>query len=222
MKTLLVSLVFVFLATQASAGTVRGRVTLLDQKAGGEWGPAASNAGAVVYVTGFDEPPSKKTKIYLNQKDRAFLPRVLAVNTGDTVTFRNMDDVYHNVWSLSKPMPFDLGSFKAPEEKTVTFMKPGLVRIFCNIHPQMIASLLVLKNNRYAVTDEKGAYTISNVPAGNHELRVWSEGAEPTVKSVKVTASSKTEENFTVKHVPQSENHPNKFGKPYAGTQNYQ
>ena len=202
----------------AWAGDVSGTVSILARAPGGrDWTPANSNANAVVYLTGFDEKsPANRPQVYLDQKDKTFVPRVLAVTAGDKVSFRNRDDVYHNVWSISPTKTFDLGSYVAPKEEAVTFDKPGLVRVFCNIHPQMIASVLVLKNSKYVVTPESGGYKINDVPNGELQLRVWVEGSDPVVKTIHVGPASHLVEDFTVKRLPPPIAHLNKFGKPYS------
>ncbi len=143
------------------------------------------------------------------------MPRVMAIMAGDEVSFKNKDDVYHNVWSLSKTKTFDLGSYKAPGAKTVKFESAGLVKVFCNIHPQMISSILVLKNNKFTVTDKTGNFSIKDIPPGRHQLRVWVEGADPVVKDIEVTAVSVTTENFKANVVGTSIDHLDKNGKPY-------
>ncbi len=218
MSVKLLSLVSLLIAITAQGGTIRGKVTL-NEKAQNEhqWKPCASHENSVVYVTGFDEgPPPKKRIVYLDQKDKRFQPRVLTLTAGETVTFRNQDSIHHNVWSLSKPQPFDLGAFRGPEEKTFTFKTPGLIRLFCNIHPEMIGSILVLKNRRFTVPSRDGSFTLKDIPPGKHTLRVWAEGSEPLSRDVTITASSLTQEDFSVQTVPISKSHLNKFGKLYS------
>ncbi len=201
----------------ARAGEVSGKITLLSRSSdSAPWAPAATNEGAIVYITGFDEPPASGKSIpTLGQKGKAFQPRSLAVTAGDTVNFRNDDEVYHNVWSLSKPKSFDLGSYKMGEERKITFEKPGLVKVFCNIHPEMISSILVLKNNKYVTTDKDGKYRLQGLKPGNLQVRVWVEGAEPVSKEIKITKDSKAVENFEINVTPPSVEHLNKLGKPY-------
>ncbi|MGZ6487907.1 MAG: hypothetical protein ACXWQQ_15315 [Pseudobdellovibrio sp.] len=198
------------------AGEVSGSVTLLQKNANSTWEHAASNEGVVLYITGFEEKDRKSSNLYeLKQQNKAFSPRVLAITVGDDVMFSNFDDIYHNIWSLSKAKTFDLGSYKAPEKKKVNFDTAGLVKVFCNIHPQMISSILVLKNSKFFVTSGSGKFLIKDVPAGNFQLRAWLEGADPIVKDIVVTKDSKSKFDFEIKSPEVTEEHLDKNGKPY-------
>lgn len=213
----LVLLAFSVFTIDVFAGEVSGKVTVLLQDREGKWSPSKDNSGAVVYVTGFEEKLKDRPAVHLDQENKSFVPRVVAVAAGDSVIFRNKDTTYHNVWSISKPKPFDLGTYKAPEQRSVVFDKPGMVGVFCNIHPEMISTVLVLKNTKYFVTKSNGEYAIKNIPDGNFQLRVWTEGGEPVVKPLNVTANSKSKVDFTAKSVLRSKEHMNKDGKPYEG-----
>jgi plastocyanin len=112
----------------------------------------------------------------LDQKNEAFFPYVLAISVGTTVDFPNRDRTYHNVFSLSKPQRFDLGRYAAGQSKSVRFDRPGVVRVFCDIHSHMSAFILVFAHRFFAITDEAGAYRIDNVPPGTYNLVVWTDG----------------------------------------------
>ncbi|MBF0277673.1 MAG: hypothetical protein HQM13_07785 [SAR324 cluster bacterium] len=216
MKTFLLSFFILLTTIPLYGGEVKGKIQFWERSlSGDDWILSKSHENAVVFITGLSEEAPKDTAIYHDQFDKTFLQRVMPITSGQTVTFRNRDPVNHNVWSLSKAKSFDLGLFKAPVEKSVTFEKPGIVKIFCNIHPQMIATFLVLKNNKYFLTREDGAYSISNIPAGNYKLRVWVEGTKLTSKEIKVTESSQQTIEFPIKVIRSSQKHLNKFGKPY-------
>ena len=100
----------------------------------------------------------------LDQRNEAFLPYVLAVRAGATVHFPNHDRIYHNVFSFSKPKRFDLGRYARGQSKAVRFDKPGVVRVFCDIHAHMSAFILVFAHPFFAVTDAEGRYRIPDVP----------------------------------------------------------
>jgi hypothetical protein len=100
---------------------------------------------------------------------------VLAVAVGTTVDFPNSDPMLHNVSSASPAKKFDLGMYDRGETRSVTFDKPGVVRIGCNVHPKMEAFVVVHANPFTAVTDAQGAYTVQGVPAGSWQVRVWHE-----------------------------------------------
>jgi plastocyanin len=111
----------------------------------------------------------------VTQKGALFSPRVLAVAVGTTVEWPNDDDIFHNVFSISEAKEFDLGLYKQPEVKRVTFDRPGRVDILCSIHTQMSAVVLVLENSFFAKTDEAGRYAIRGLPAGRYTFRAWHE-----------------------------------------------
>ncbi|HEY3215234.1 MAG TPA: carboxypeptidase regulatory-like domain-containing protein [Candidatus Eisenbacteria bacterium] len=109
----------------------------------------------------------------LAQKDQAFMPRVLAVAVGTSVDFPNQDPIYHNVFSVSPVKRFDLGKYPRGHSKRVTFGKPGVVQVYCDIHSQMAAFVLVLPHRGFTQPDAAGHFTLPNVPAGHYKLRVW-------------------------------------------------
>ena len=109
----------------------------------------------------------------MDQRDLKFVPRVLPVQGGTTVDFPNNDKTWHNVFSASPGKKFDLGLYPAGESRSVTFEKPGVVRILCNVHPNMEAYIVVKGHPYFAATDKKGNYRLSAVPVGNYRLEVW-------------------------------------------------
>ena len=147
-------------------------------------------------------------------KNGHFSARVVPVEVGQTVYFKNTDNIYHNVWSLSKTKQFDSGSYKAPLKKKVTFDKPGLVKIFCNIHPEMIMTILVLKNKYFVKTKKDGKFSFKNVPPGDYEVRAWVEGSKPQVKKINVASGKNDSLQFTLKQKLIT-HHLDKNKKPY-------
>ncbi|HEU4930018.1 MAG TPA: methylamine utilization protein [Candidatus Krumholzibacteria bacterium] len=107
------------------------------------------------------------------QINQSFEPHVLGVPVGATVDFPNGDLVYHNVFSYSKPKKFDLGYYGKGKSKSVTFDKPGIVQVFCDIHSTMSAYVLVVDTPFVTQPDENGDYVISNIPNGSYTLKVW-------------------------------------------------
>jgi hypothetical protein len=101
---------------------------------------------------------------------------VLAITVGTTVEFPNSDPFYHNVFSISKPKKFDLGHYPAGRSKAVRFDRPGIVRVFCEIHSHMSAFILVFSHQYFSVTSADGRYQIPNVPPGRYTLNAWNEG----------------------------------------------
>jgi plastocyanin len=136
------------------------------------------NAGALVYVTGFASAPPSGVAL-LHQRDEQFEPRLLPIVAGQTVSFPNHDRIYHNVFSVSPDRPFDLGQYKSKDPpRDVEFDHPGLVPVYCNIHPQMLAYVVVLENDAFAMSASDGSFEIDGLPAGALELHAWIPGAK--------------------------------------------
>ena len=144
-----------------------------------------------------NQPPENARKVII-QKDGTFSPHVLPVLIGTTVEWPNNDEIYHNVFSMSEPKPFDLGIYKSKETKRVTFDKSGRVDVFCSIHTKMNAIVLVLENPFFATTDKNGNFTITNVPAGKYPLKAWHERLPGQVKNITVTESGETTVEFVL------------------------
>lgn len=133
---------------------------------------------------------SLKDTLMMSQKSKAFEPSVLAITVHSTVSFPNLDKFYHNVFSYSKTKKFDLGKYPQNETKYVTFDKPGLVKVFCEIHYSMRAYVHILETPYIAVTNETGKFQISDVPHGSYELRVWQEGQSDIITSTEISTDS--------------------------------
>jgi plastocyanin len=132
---------------------------------------------------------------FLNQKDMNFTPRILPVLAGTEVSFRNDDKIFHNIRSKSPTYPFNFGqisSSKAANIRKVKFDKPGVVPIDCDVHSEMHAFILVKPNPFFASADEKGQFTLKNVPPGKYKLQAWHEKFEPVVKEIVVTEGQVT------------------------------
>jgi plastocyanin len=191
------SLVLCIVATSdATAGVVTGVVRTLVR-------PGVTPAVTVVYAEPLDSStPRTPRRVALGQKNKTFQPRVLTVPLGSTVEFPNNDLIFHNVFSLSRPQPFDL----------------GLYRVFCNIHPQMSAVIVVAPSPFTTVASPDGRFTLE-MPDGRYRLTGVSERASPV--SVEVTsgqgasiAPDLTLDESNWVFAP----HKNKFGQDYAAT----
>ena len=133
---------------------------------------------SVVYLQSAPRGAFEQTepgRAVMDQRNETFVPHVLAITTGTTVDFPNSDRIYHNVFSLSKTRPFDLGRYAVGRSKSIRFDRPGIVRVFCDIHSHMSAFILVFAHRYFAVTDDDGRYHIDNVPPGSYSVVAWNE-----------------------------------------------
>ena len=161
------------------------------------WNPAATEfANVVIYL---DSVPSAAAalsvapvRLVIAQRDETFVPHVLPVLRGSTVAFPNQDPVFHNVFSLSRSLSFDLGRYPKGRSKSVQFERPGTVQVFCHIHSDMSAVLLVLDNQFFTVPTAPGRYAIDAIPAGEYRLVAWHERIKPIVRRVRVQAGETT------------------------------
>jgi plastocyanin len=195
-------------------GTIRGRVEVRRPSAPPERRPNVADLGAHVAqsdvsdrltsVVYFDSAPRTAAApvpghAVLDQRDERFVPHVLAVTTGTVVDFPNSDRIYHNVFSLSKTRPFDLGRYAAGRSKAIKFDRPGIVRVFCDIHSHMNAFILVFNHSFFALTDAEGRYRIDNVPPGSYNLVAWNEGVSSGPQPVVVPEGGEAELDFALR-----------------------
>jgi len=138
-------------------------------------------AGVVLWLEPLDRsvPALVPRKVEMLQKDKQFLPHVLAISLGSTVELPNLDLIFHNAFSNFSGQPFDVGLYAPRTSRSVTFKHPGIVRVFCNIHATMSAIIAVLNTPWYAVTMANGKYTFNNVPPGEYNLHMFHERALP-------------------------------------------
>jgi plastocyanin len=135
----------------------------------------------------------------MDQRNETFVPHVLAIVAGTTVDFPNSDRIYHNVFSLSRTRSFDLGRYAAGRSKSVRFDRPGIVRVFCEIHSHMSGFILVFAHRYFAVTDDDGRFRLENVPPGTYTLVAWNESVPQTTRRVVVPESGgDVEANFVI------------------------
>ena len=165
------------------------------------------------------------THASLASKNKEFFPNVLPILKGTTVDFPNADLIMHNVFSLSKSNPFDLGLYEKGAGKSFKFDKSGLVKIYCNIHEAMVGNILVLENPFFTLTDESGHFKIENIPSGNHKVSVWHRFGKIVSKEVSLNGKDELKIGFKVikgkeidlelKQINISIKHKNKWGQDY-------
>jgi hypothetical protein len=157
----------------------------------------------------------------LVQRNKSFEPHVLVVPVGTTVEFPNRDPFFHNVFSLFEGKRFDLGLYEAGSTRNVVFDKPGISYIFCNIHAEMSAVVLVLNTPYYGTSDRRGQILLHNVVPGRYILHVWYEGALPDTLSAitrEITILDSTS-TLGLLRVPASnlpQEHKNLYGRDYT------
>ncbi len=158
--------------------SVRGVVELMKAKASRNGrGTNGDASGVVIWLEpiAIAGPRPARTRRLMRQQGKRFIPHVLATEVGTEIDFPNEDPFFHNVFSIYDGRRFDLGLYASGETKPVTFNRPGISYIFCNIHPQMSAIVVALETPHYAVTDATGGFMVSGVVEGRYRLEVWHE-----------------------------------------------
>jgi plastocyanin len=202
-------------------GRVAGRVTIIEKNNK----PSPDLGSAVLYLEGAGAAGAPATlDITINEK--VYRPRVVVTPVGSTVRFPNTDPFDHNVFSAGEPNQFDLGLYGRGEAKSYTFTHPGLVRVYCNVHPRMVAYVVVTANRYYAQPGVDGSFAIENVPAGQYRLHVWHERiAAEIVKEITVAATGAADLQLTLNaRGYRWQPHKNKYGQEYptnAGFERY-
>jgi len=197
-----------------ATATIRGRVELRQTPADLARRPTPGDVAmtkahehtdrrrSVVYLetaprAAFDQREEPRAK--LDQRNETFVPHVLAIVAGTTVDFPNNDATYHNVFSLSSTKPFDLGRYAGGRSKSIRFDRPGIVRVFCDIHSHMSAFILVFAHRYFAVTDDEGRYRLADVPPGSYSVVAWNEAKPGESRKVVVPdTGGDVEVNFSL------------------------
>jgi len=153
-----------------------------------------NSSGVVVWLTPVAEPGSEeipprpapgRRRVILTQENKTFEPHMLVIPVGAQVEFPNKDPFFHNVFSLYEGKRFDLGLYESGSTRLLSFDRPGISYLFCNIHPEMSAVIITLDTPYYSTSDRAGQVTIPDVRPGRYVLHVWREGSTPsTLKSL--------------------------------------
>jgi hypothetical protein len=156
--------------------TLRGSVSVIHaskEKSGSE--------NVVVWLTPkfgqYAPPPPSSAR--LTQKEKRFLPHVLAVRVGSEIEFPNQDPFFHDVFSIYHGKPFDLGLYESGTSRKVRFSKAGVSYIFCNIHPEMSAAIVAVPTPYFAVTSQDGSFQIEHLVKGRYRMALWYERSTP-------------------------------------------
>jgi len=140
----------------------------------------------VIYIEGAKEGTGRVPLPLMKQQDKAFVPQTLPVRVGTEVDFPNTDTFYHDVFSYSKVQSFDLGRYPQGQSRAVTFNKPGVIKVFCEIHSQMRAYILVLDTPAFTVPDSEGYFQITGVPNGKYRVVAWHPAFKPLLLDVDI------------------------------------
>jgi plastocyanin len=204
-------------AAPAVAGTVKGRVELVEK--GGR--KATDLSDAVVYIDGAKTKP-KPVKATVVMKGKAFTPHLVVVPVGGSVEFPNEDPIFHNAFSVSAENRFDLDLYKRPKTGVWTFQHAGIARVYCNIHPQMSAIVVVRDNPYYAKANTDGSFVIEGVPAGKYTLTAWHERGNESSVEVNVPAEGEASAQLVLDASQfKKTSHKNKLGKDYSSGEDY-
>jgi len=144
------------------------------------------------------DPQQASAPPQMAQLDRRFSPDLVVIPAGSTVLFPNMDPIFHNVFSLSKAKSFDLGSYDKGQTRRVMFPKPGIVDVYCHLHPNMAATVVVTPNRWYARPDSSGLYRIGDIPPGQYTVVAWHKSAGFFRKQITIAAGHDSVVDFFI------------------------
>ncbi len=182
-------------------------------KAGKKMLPGDDSVAWIPALKGRNE---RAARVKIAQNKKQFEPRIAVVSVGSTVDFPNYDRVFHNVFSLSKPKTFDLGLYRKGKSESVRFQQPGLIQIYCNIHPHMVAYLMVVESRRHGVADAEGRITLRHIPPGPTVVEGWNVrgGMWSREVSVRPGRTSRLAVELDISSWRDA-SHLNKYGKEY-------
>jgi hypothetical protein len=216
MKTILfIAACALALALPLSAAAVAGKVSFVTKRG---QNPVLAETVVRLEPVGVRAPRVVPGRFQMVTRGKMVVPHVLAVAAGSTVDFPNDDPISHNLFSLSSNNAFDLGLYRKGAGKSQKFDTPGLINVYCNVHPNMSAVILVMDTPYYAFSDSSGNYSLTNVPAGRYRLIAWNEQGGETESPIEVTSAGTVTGNVAL--MIDSRNyrltqHLNKAGKSY-------
>jgi plastocyanin len=223
-------------APQQGSASVQGTMTIA-----GRSGEAIDPAGAVVWLEGDAGGPSTPAggapapagavperatpapeRAVIDMRSKSFQPAVVAVPVGSSVSFQNDDPILHNVFSVSSGNQFDLGLYGRGDGRAVVFKEPGVVRIFCNVHPQMEAFVVVTPGPWRAAVGADGHFAIDGVPAGRYQMQAWDARGGAASYPVEVTAGGTARVDVRLDASEYRKRpHLDKNGRPYTDRDRY-
>jgi plastocyanin len=215
-------------SSQVPGVSVNGTVSVVRESGPGT--DKSDSSGAVVWLKPVSDTSgpladgpgsSARTRFKIVQQHKRFDPHVLAIPAGSVVDFPNLDPFFHNVFSMFDGKRFDLGLYEAGASHSVTFDRAGIVYIFCNIHPEMSAVVVVTDTPYYATSDKAGHFSISHVPPGRYLVTVWHERGKTEVTGTLPRQVTITQENASLPMIRLIDSgqlvapHKNKYGHDY-------
>lgn len=160
-----------------------------------------------------------KKDFLMSTKNKELSPRAMAIPLGAKVVFPNYDPIFHNLFSVSVPNDFDLGLYKGGASKSHSFAKPGIVRVFCNVHPQMSATIVVANSPYFTNVDKSGNFSLGEIPDGTYMLRAYAEEGQTEQKIQVSNTPLKVKLSIDGRNFKKLK-HKNKFGKDYSTDEN--
>ena len=193
----------------ASAGMYQ-RGVAVELGADGEEGALAFERSHVaIYIEGAtDAAAPGVVKASIEQRDRRFAPDLVVIPKGSAISFPNFDPIFHNVFSLSKVKSFDLGNYPDGQSRTVTFPSPGLVAVYCHLHSNMSATIVVAPNRWATKADGKGGFMLADVPAGTYSVVAWHKTAGTFRKTIVIGEKHDADVSFTLPYVVTKDSEP--------------
>jgi plastocyanin len=175
----------------------------------------------IVYVEGGAQETAAPITAQMEQQNRRFAPDLVVIPAGSSVSFPNFDPIFHNVFSLSKAKSFDLGNYSKGQTRMVTFPKPGIVAVYCHLHPNMAGTIVVTPNQWGVRVDAAGQYTLANLPPGKYTVVAWHKTGGTFRKTVEVTAGQDSVADFFVPLAEltagEADSHPDVHAEHHAG-----
>jgi plastocyanin len=214
MRVWLAAIAVTMSAVSATGGTITGTVKVARPQ-GGEAGPI------LVYVVGFAESATEPD-VVIQQRGKRFVPDLVGLTAGQAVAFPNGDPFLHNVFSPTDTRRFDLGSYEKGQTRSRTFPEPGVIDVYCNIHPEMSATIVVLPNRRHVIAKPDGSFTIDGVPPGTWTVFAYSRrAAHPVSVKIDVVNGATASIELALDEVQREFKHENKFGEKYRAGDEY-
>ncbi|MEP6995830.1 MAG: hypothetical protein ABI968_15005 [Acidobacteriota bacterium] len=203
-------LLTLLLSAPAGAGAISGKVLLIQ-----DGKPRGDASNAVVWIAGLPKGGAD-AHAQMKSSSKRFEPHILAVPKNTLVEFPNADPIYHNVFSVSGGNRFDLGLYRSGASKSKKFEEPGVVRVYCNIHPQMIGFVVVVDSGFVTITGSDGSFVFEGVPTGSHVVKAWHEEGTDVAQPVAVKGGPQAPLAIRIDVSSTSAaTHKNKYGKDY-------